>query len=30
MTERLESELQIEAQIWKAKAEIWEQAYNKL
>ena len=29
MTEQL-SELQIEAQIWKAKAEIWEQAYNKL
>jgi len=29
MTEQL-SELQIEAQVWKAKAEIWEQAYNKL
>ena len=30
MTERLESELQIECRVWKAKAEIWEQAYNKL
>jgi len=29
MTEQL-SELQIEAQIWKAKAEVWETAYNKL
>ena len=29
MTEQL-SELQIECQIWKAKAEVWEQAYNKL
>ena len=30
MTERLESELQIECQVWKAKAEIWERAFNKL
>ena len=29
MTEQL-SELQIECQVWKAKAEVWEQAYNKL
>ena len=29
MTEQL-SELQIECQVWKAKAKIWEQAYNKL
>ena len=30
MTELLESELKIECQVWKAKAEVWEQAYNKL
>ena len=30
MTEQLPSELKIECQIWKAKAEVWEQAYNKL
>jgi len=30
MTEQLPSELKIECQIWKAKAEIWERAFNKL
>ena len=30
MTERLESELKIECQVWKAKAEVWERAFNKL